>query len=252
MIWFLLVWLSLLCGDAQANNVTVRATLQVQGTLTCRDPTDLYSLLFHICNRSVLCRELYYIEEHAPDAAEARSRDFEKFQRQLSLIRLFGAAGEDSSDPNVTSRLFVTHLWPAEWTPYYQVGYNSAQSYGCAQSVNLQAPEQRAFVYSVMNMMLVYKQYISNEHYCNDHNERLLLDEGDGQFHCECRAGKVCQNDQANFNTIMALLAVFVLGLFLVLIVAQVWSMMRYFESLDRLPLATPQNMPPQPHVVIR
>lgn len=245
MIWFL-VWASLLlCTQAVA--------LQVQGTLQCRDTTDLFGLLFHICNRSVLCRELYYIEDHAHDAQEAQSRDFLKFQYQLSLIRLFGTAGEDASDANVTGRLFVTHLWPADWTPYYQVQYNTAlpQGYGCAQSVNLQAPEQRAFVYAVMNMMLVYKQYISNEHYCNDHNERLLLDEGDGQFHCECRAGKVCQTDQANFNTIMALLTIFVLGLFLVLIVAQVWSMMRYFESLDRA-FAGQGAASPVPHVVVK
>ncbi len=216
------------------------ALLQVQGTLACRDTEDLYALLFRICNRSTLCRELYYIDDHttatSATSGEAQSRDFAKFQYQLSQIRLFGAAGEDATNASVVGRLFVTHLWPEDWTPYYVVAYDAAGT-ECATQ-DLAAPSQRAFVYATMNMMMVYKQYISNEHYCNDHNERLLWDATDERFHCECRAGKVCQNDQANFNTIMAMLAIFVMALFLLLTVVQTWSTMRYFEALDRLLLA--------------
>src|ERR1700748_1290851 len=83
-------------------------------TLTAINATDLYRTLYYICNRTLLCRELYYLEDGASD--------FRKFAHQLSLIELFGAV--NASNQSI-SELFVTHLWPPDWAPLYLVQYDA-------------------------------------------------------------------------------------------------------------------------------
>lgn len=185
--------------------------MTVMGTLICRDPEDLYHLLYAICIRSILCREIYYLDESV-------ERNFRKFMSQLSLIKLFhhsqqmGVEGEE---------LFVSQIWPQEWCPYYAVQY-LANGTNCSQT----GPPTLTFVYAVMDMMMTYKQYISNEHYCNDHNERLLWD--GHSFRCICRHGRTCHND-ARTGAYIALLVLMVIGLFLLLIAMTFYTTLTFF-----------------------
>jgi hypothetical protein len=195
----------------EAKNMTI------MGTLICRDGEDLYHLLYAICIRSILCREIYYLDE-------SKERNFRKFMSQLSLIKLFhhsqmdGGGGEEG----VEGELFVSQIWPQEWCPYYAVQYLANATTNCSQT----GPPTLTFVYAVMDMMMTYKQYISNEHYCNDHNERLLWD--GYTFRCICRHGRSCHND-ARTNAYIALLVIMVIGLFLLLIAMTFYTTTTFF-----------------------
>lgn len=179
------------------------------GILYCVDEEDLYRLLYTICIRSILCREVYYLDE-------SNDRNFDKFMRQLSLIKLF-----NQNEPNFkTEDLFITQIWPSEWCPYYTVQYQSTDY--CSQS----APPSLTFVYAAMDMMMTYKQFISNEHYCNDHNERLIWD--GSSFRCICRRGRTCHND-ARTNAYITLLVVMVIGLFFLLILMSFYNTTTFF-----------------------
>jgi hypothetical protein len=199
--------------------VCVRAQPLLIDTLQCHNSSDLHSLLYHICNKSVLCRELYALEGQADDR--------EKFAHQLSLIALFNENTTQS-----VSQLFVSQLWPDEWMPYYLVQYNgSGESCGARAvssrswlaSTRTEEGPGRTFVYAASYMMVVYAQYIGNKQYCNDHNERLQYDPVDRTFQCECRSGKICNNSEATSNSlitfgvvaiILAILALFVITVY--------------------------------------
>lgn len=210
--------------NRQINEQDVNFT--VVQTLVCTNETDLYAMLYSICHQLPLCRELYYLE----DGLGSR-RDFAKFQHQLSLVALFNSHPTQS-----TSRLFVRHIWPSKWLPYYLVQYNSSAP-SCSHSVALQnvvaTSEDRAFVYAASNMMMTYKQYMSNEHYCNDHNERLLFDTTDGSFHCECKSGKLCNNSEATYNSMLIFMGIAILLALLLLIFVSVYNTLHYSRLMD-------------------
>ncbi len=206
------------------------SNLTVVDTIVCTNETDLYTMLYSICNQLPLCRELYYLE------SGGGQRDFHKFKHQLSLIALFN---NDSAQG--TGRLFVSHIWPAKWVPHYLVQFND-QAPSCAQNavaslhpsaVQMASADERAFVYAVSNMMMTYKQYISNEHYCNDHNERLLFDQADGGFHCECRAGKLCNNSESTYNAMLIFMGIAILLAILLLIFVSVYNTLHYSKHID-------------------
>lgn len=182
--------------------------LTIMGILTCVDNEDLYRLLYTICIRSILCREIYYLDE-------SNERNFHKFMHQLSLIKLFHHHNESIED------LFVTQIWPSEWCPYYMIQYEPTVT-NCSQI----GPPSITFVYAVMDMMMTYKQYISNEHYCNDHNERLIWD--GNQFRCICRRGRTCHND-ARTNAYITLLVIMIIGLFFLLIAMSFYNTTTFF-----------------------
>lgn len=202
------------------------ANLTVVQTLTCTNETDLYVMLYSICHQLPLCRELYYLEDDM-----GSRRDFVKFRHQLSLIALFNSHPAQS-----TNRLFVRHIWPSKWVPYYLVQYNESAP-ACSQGIALQSvqitSEDRAFVYAVTNMMMTYKQYMSNEHYCNDHNERLLFDTTDGSFHCECKSGKLCNNSEATYNSMLIFMGIAILLALLLLIFVSVYNTLHYSKQMD-------------------
>lgn len=232
----LLGLLLLLAWPARADNLTVLATLR------CRNATDLARLLYVICNRSVLCRELYYLEGGA--------HDFQKFSHQLSLVALFNREPAQS-----TRALLATQIWPRDWAPYYLVQYEPGAP-SCVDTLARwlgQSPAQAVaggglvataaasdgggaltFVYASWGMMMTYKQYMSNEHYCNDHNERLLYDPADQSFHCECRSGKVCNNSDATWNGMVTFMGVAVILLLLALIFVSVYNALNYSKYVPR------------------
>ena len=204
-------------GPGPLNNVTVL------GTLVCRDSNDMHRLLYRVCNHSTLCRELYYME--------GDSRDFRKFVHQLSLLSLFDEAGAVNS----SRTLFMRHLWPSHLMPYYLVRYNAAATTpACADTLDRVSGagdlESLLFVYAAMHMMMSYKQFVSNDFYCNDHNERLLLDPVDGTIHCECRHDKVCNNDEAAWSSLWTMLLIMILAVFLVLAIFIPWGTMRFIK----------------------
>ena len=195
----------------------------VVDTLQCINATDLYSTLYYICNRTVLCRELYHLEGGA--------YDFFKFSHQLSLIALFNSNASQS-----TASLIVTQIWPEDWLPYYLVPYNaSAPSCNDTLAEWLADNTTRrgmAFVQAVTAMMMTYKEYISNEHQCNDHNERLRFDPTDDTFRCECRGGKVCNDSDANSNGLIVFMDVATILLLLLLIFISSYNALNYSKQV--------------------
>lgn len=193
----------------------------VEISLTCHNETDFYWLLYGICRETVLCRELYYLEPPGANLTQlAQERDFRKFHYQLSLISFFSVIqnSTDPPSPNNTGSPHHHHhhqhqyyyhhhgdgasiiedIWPPEWAPnitvtYVGTGNNSIVS--CSEAFNALDPSNALLIYTSIDVMKSYKLFISNEHYCNDYNERPLYDPYSGRFHCVCSSGKICYKE---------------------------------------------------------
>lgn len=185
--------------------------------LTCHNETDFYTLLYKVCTKCVLCRELYYLE--APDSnitSLARERDFRKFHYQLSLILFFTVIDNSTSYPPPSptphhhhhhqnqhyhhhgdGTQITSYIYPEEWAPNITVTYIGLDnsSLACSDSFNMTDSANLLFIYTTLDIMKSYKEYISNEHYCNDYNERAIFDPVSGEFHCICMSGKMCYKE---------------------------------------------------------
>ena len=201
----------------------------VEISLTCQNEVDFYQLLYDICAETVLCRELFYLESLEADISSlARERDFRKFHYQLSQIDFFHAVDNITDDPHHhhnnyhhhgDGTLVVTDIWPLVWAPNITVTYVGSSSPSCHETYNLTDLGNMLFIYSVLDIMKTYKQYISNEHYCNDYNERAIFDTYLHEFHCICPSEKVCYKE-GSWRQMIFSMTMINIGIYLILVIA--------------------------------
>lgn len=188
-----------------------RATAIDNITINCQDEQDFYQLMYSICRQCILCRELYFI--NAPSVV-ANEYDFRKFYYQLSQILLFNGSNIQSHyhhhnyTPNNTP--FINYMWPSEWLPTIQIEYTTNVS--CNTTFNYSDTANRDFLLIAVDLMKTYKEYVSNEHYCADYNERPVFDLFNEQFTCYCIENKQC-NNEGNYKQLIFLLMLMVIGL---------------------------------------
>ena len=192
-------------------------------TIECQNETDFYHLMYQTCRQSILCRELYYLSGPVEPTNEY---NFRRFKYQLSQIRLFN----DNNYAGNVSNLFIYHVIPIEWLPTIQIYYNETSSLSCHENFNFTSAANREFILISLDLMKTYKQYISNEHYCTDYNERPVLDLVSGEFHCYCMEGKEC-NKEGSFRSMIFLLSLMTMGLFVLLIVSVVLVATRLYKN---------------------
>lgn len=200
--------------------------------LVCQNENDFYLLLYDICTRTVLCRELFYLEaKDANITTLARERDFRKFHYQLSQISFYNVIN-NSTDPHHhhsgnhhhgDGTLIVNDIWPEPWAPNITVTFVGSDLPPCSETFNMTDLSNMYFIYTSLSIMEIYKQYISNEHYCNDYNERALFDTHLHEFHCICPSEKVCYKEgswrQLVFTLVMINIAFYFLLVVAVFIV---------------------------------
>lgn len=199
----------------------------VEISLVCQSESDFYHLLYQICTKTVLCRELFYLESlDANITALARERDFRKFHYQLAQIAFFHTILNTTEDfhehhyhHHGDGTLVVEDIWPSEWAPNITVTYVGSAGSACSENYNMTDLGNMLFIYSVLDTMKTYKQYISNEHYCNDYNERAIFDTHLGEFHCICPSEKVCYKE-GSWRQMILSMTVINIAIYLILVVA--------------------------------
>ena len=197
----------------------------VEISLTCQNENDIYLLLYEICTRTVLCRELFYLESlDANISTLTRERDFRKFHYQLAQISFFHIVVNTTEDPHHyhhhgDGTLVVNDIWPEEWAPNITVTYVGSSGSPCSETFNMTDVGNMLFIYSTLDIMKTYKQYISNEHYCNDYNERAIYDVHLHEFHCICPSDKVCYRE-GSWRQMIFSMTVINIAIYLILVVA--------------------------------
>lgn len=215
-------------------------------TISCRDQTDYHVLLFRICEKSVYCSRIYYIDPTLDTGSSLASnintmeirklRDFTRFNHQMERVVMFDVYNyTDISQNNsmiasarhhasvimiMEKEKILSKMLPSEWLAETRIIFSSlpldsniAPSY-CSEIYDIMHPENKLFIYSVLMALQTFKLFISEEFSCADPNEKLYLT-NEGVFKCICSKGKTC-NSESNFATILEVLMIFIAtGLFL-------------------------------------
>lgn len=194
---------------------TVNNSARPFTTIQCRHYKDFYLLLYSMCLRSVLCAEMYYMDQSTVSNAVDKV-NFKKFVYQLSLSQLFIVENHgDESDGGVTGtgggggvapQLFLLEdNVPLEWIPRYLIRLeNTPDVTPCHTTFNLSAPENAAFVHSTLYLLHAYKYYVVNDYRCDHYNQWLVLDSHNRPV-CWCKHGKACDTD-SNYRILIIIL----------------------------------------------
>lgn len=200
--------------------------------IECRNYRDFYQLIYSICNQSILCSEMYYLDNRASN----NDYNFRKFVYQLSLSQLF-LVHDYNSPLSLEEQASYTQLFllednvPIEWIPHYIINLRNTTNVTCATSVNLYSSENINFVHSTTYLLHAYKYYVQNDYQCNQFNEWLILD-SHNRPHCECRPGKSCDDDTNN-RTIIIILTVVIMVLLLVWIISLFTTTPKLIAKID-------------------
>jgi hypothetical protein len=110
----------------------------------------------------------------------------------------------------------------------FTVRLNSSQSllccntHGTAEGIDA-STENRLLFFELLYAMESYKDLVADDMPCSDYNERLIMT-SDRQFHCICKPGKSCNNDD-RYHGILIALQVILCVLVLIWILSQFLTM---------------------------
>ena len=177
-------------ATAPALLVLLWFALAATTALECQDKSDFARLLYKICSRSVLCKELYYLDVPHHNNTLIYERDFRRFQYQITQVVFFPSASPPP--PDWDGQPLTVYIWPPEWQPPITLDYVVSVSPPCSESTDLSgnSTDSLVLIYVSLDLMKSYRQYISNEHYCNEYSERPIFDPLTGEFHCAPVSGK--------------------------------------------------------------
>jgi hypothetical protein len=194
------------CGWVGADPVAIQ----------CQNEDDYYHLMYAVCSEQVLCREIYYLDVPDTNNTVIVEQDFHRFRYQLSLIQFYPTNGTPSSSSHHhwwDGQPLVELIYPSAWQPDITIYYNTSTPVACAQSLNLTTPssDELEYIYVSLYLLQVYKQYVSNEHYCPDFNERPIFNPVSGQFICFCTNDKLC-NSTPSYRRLVPYLLLLILA----------------------------------------
>ena len=229
----------------QSFYANVNTSTQPFTTIQCRHYKDFYLLLYSLCLRSVLCAEMYYMDQSATSHAVDKV-NFKKFVYQLSLSQLFiiqnhgegGGVRIVALDATIrTPQLFLLEdNVPLEWIPRYLIHLeNTPDVAPCHTSFNLSAVENTAFVHSTLYLLHAYKYYVVNDYRCDHYNQWLVLDSHNRPI-CWCKHGKACDSD-SNYRILIIILTSIMLLLvtfWLIGFFVSTPSILRKIDDLNR------------------
>ena len=183
-------------------------------TIQCVDRDDYYRLMYQICSKQVLCKELYYLDVPHHNNTVIVEQDYQRFRYQMSLIVFYTYS---PPPPHWDGVPLVEILFPPVWQPNVTIEFSSSTSPPCKESYDLEDPSNLEFIYLSLYTLQSYKEYISNEHYCADFNERPIYNPATGEFDCFCTNDKLC-NNVASYRQLMLYIMLLVLSSVLIYI----------------------------------
>ena len=209
--------------------------------IRCRHYKDFYYLLYTMCQRSVLCAEMYYLETDTTTSVNVNKVNFKKFVYQLALSQLFivhdHAIGPTTTTTttatNSSPQLFILEdNVPIEWIPRYIIHLEDTPlNVPCHLSVNLTTEEYIPFVHSTLYLLHAYKYYVVNDYKCNQFNQWLILDAHNRPV-CVCRHGKSC-NPESNYRILIIILTTIILMMFVLWVISFFVSTPRLIKKMD-------------------
>ena len=223
--------------------------------IECQSYRDFYTLLYSICNQSILCSEMYYLDIRSSTTTAARL-NFRKFVYQLSLSRLFIIENinnytiEGERDDGASHLFLLEDNVPVAWIPHYIIRIANTTVTPCSVSIDIYASANLSFVYSVTYLLHAYKTYIVNDYRCDHFNQWLVLD-SQNRPHCECKHGKSCDTEN-NYKAIIIVLTIVMMILIILWTVSlftNTTKLIKRTEQLNRKRGATtplPPLAPPE------
>lgn len=203
--------------------------------IRCRNYKDFYYLLYSMCQRSVLCAEMYYLETDTTASVNVNKVNFKKFVYQLALSQLFVIQDHapKTATTTTTPQLFMLEdNVPIEWIPRYIIHLEDSDTNApCHLSVNLTSEEYVPFVHSTLYLLHAYKYYVVNDYKCDQFNQWLILD-NHNRPRCECRHGKSC-DPGSNYRILIIILTTIILMMFVLWVVSFFVSTPRLIKKMD-------------------
>lgn len=221
---------------SQAFYDTLKGSSHSFNVLECRNYKDFYYLLYSMCQRSILCSEMYYIDSTTA-AHTADKVNFKKFVYQLSLSQLFivrrPTNNDTSSSSNSVSQLFLLEdNTPMEWIPRYIIQLDDSPiNQPCHTAFNLTSQENIPFVHSTLYLLHAYKYYVVNDYKCNHYSKWLILD-ATNKPKCVDKHGKD-SDSEVNFRIAMLIIAIIIFMMIVLRIITFFVSVPKLMQKID-------------------
>jgi hypothetical protein len=202
--------------------------------IQCQNADDYYHLMYKICCGQVLCKEIYYLDVPHHNNSVIVEQDFHRFKYQLSLIEFYPTNGTSSTPSHHyhhhhwDGQPLVELVYPSTWQPGITIYYDDSFPTQCSDAFNLTSTnlttDELQYIYVSLALLQIYKQYVSNEHYCADFNERPIFNPVTGHFICFCTNDKLCNSLPSYrhliFYVLLLILVAVLLYIFLTYIVS--------------------------------
>lgn len=187
--------------------------------VTCQSERDLHELLYSVCVSDPVCAYLY-----ALDTDYHHAYRHAKFWHQVRLFDVFADEEHYAANPHHHHPDDAYNATPVDgdrWEVDVDVLYDANAS-SCYNLSELSAEQQSVFNYVALDRLKTHKQYYSRQ-VCSHFNERLVYDEADDAFRCDCPAGKTCNAESSHEQAVMLVcglsLGLFLLGALFVLVI---------------------------------
>ncbi len=208
--------------------------------IQCHHYKDFYYLLYTMCQRSILCAEMYYLETDTTIATTVNKVNFKKFVYQLALSQLFIIQSHRPSlltenVPITTSQLFMLEdNVPIEWIPRYIIHLDeTSPNEPCHLSMDLSAQENIPFIHSTLYLLHAYKYYVVNDYKCDPINQWLVLD-AHNKGVCYCKHGKSCDTE-SNYRIVIGILSTIMTMMIIFWIISFFVGVPRLIKKMDEM-----------------
>ena len=185
--------------------------LCIHGQLVCLNETDASIFVYKICAIDFSCRQLYDIPftivnliledlGNVSNSEIDENNSYFNFLFQIEALELFIPF---NTSINYFGGLYSL-LWPQAWIDevniiYYGGSTNMSVSCSNLSLINNITEDTFSYIPVILDILKMYKTFISMDDRCNNINEKLVLDIQTSRFKCVCLEGKVCdQNSQIN------------------------------------------------------
>lgn len=193
----------------------------------CQSEEDYYQLLYRVCLNSPVCKTLFHLTppvllpssslEQTQYITYQTEQDFALFRHQLrqhTILPLTTQARNES---------ILRVMVPSTWIPDIAVSIDESAVTSCGFDTNALINLAPGVALTTLFALHTYKTSVSDEFFCHNPNERLIIDEEVGPY-CLCKAGKVCDTE-SNFNHLYMILQVILIVLISLLILTTMGSL---------------------------
>lgn len=204
--------------------------------LKCQNENDYLVFLYNLCLQSPTCKQPFHLspintnvntlfntEQKNAFIQYTNEHTFQQFRNQLNKKQII---------PSISAQqqIIFEKILPSEWIPRIQLIIDPNASMPCSsESYNA----SNSIVIASLYAMSIYKLTMSDEFFCHDHNEHLFLSPS-GEFVCQCKEGKSCDND-SHTDELLQLLVIFLIFAIVLLIAFMLYSLYSKKLLIDKV-----------------